>query len=120
MSERKKYLNEKEMVEELGDSDTLRFLRRFKEELARTFEEPMETERAWKNVMGTCGWYNALLIASSAEMPEIGALYNKLDWWASDKLDAWIIECAVWDWIIEQGSGYTHREKKKEVIESAD
>ena len=69
------------------------FLRLFKRELENTFGD-VETEGKWYDLSGTSGWAKALKTASEAKMPEIWALWDKLDWWASDLLDCWLVDCA--------------------------
>ena len=54
----------------------------------------METEGKWYDLSGTSGWAKALKTASEAKMPEIWSLWDKLDWWASDLLDCWLVDCA--------------------------
>lgn len=71
----------------------LAFLRLFKHELENKFGD-METEGKWYDLSGTGGWAKALKTASEAKMPEIWALWDKLDWWASDLLDCWLVDCA--------------------------
>ena len=71
----------------------LAFLKFFKDELEKTFGE-MGFEDQWLDVSGTGGWANALKATSKLYMPEIWALWNRLDWWASDLLDGWLIDCA--------------------------
>ena len=71
----------------------LAFLRLFKHELENTFGD-VETEGKWYDLSGTSGWAKALKTASEAKMPEIWALWDKLDWWASDLLDCWLVDCA--------------------------
>lgn len=71
----------------------LEFMRLFKHELENKFGD-METEGKWYDLSGTGGWAKALKTASEAKMPEIWALWDKLDWWASDLLDCWLVDCA--------------------------
>lgn len=71
----------------------LEFMRLFKHELENKFGD-METEGKWYDLSGTGGWAKALKTASEAKMPEIWALWDKLDWWASDLLNCWLVDCA--------------------------
>ena len=71
----------------------LGFLRSFKTELEKQFG-PMESD--WDARSSTVGWASALKAASEKHMPEIWALWDALDWWASDLLDSWITDCAVY------------------------
>lgn len=71
----------------------LEFMRLFKHELENTFGD-VEDEEKWCILGGTIGWTKALKTASETKMPEIWALWNKLDWWASDLLDCWLVDCA--------------------------
>ena len=71
----------------------LEFMRLFKHELENTFGD-MEAEEKWCILGGTMGWTKALKTASETKMPEIWSLWNKLDWWASDLLDCWLVDCA--------------------------
>ncbi len=74
-------------------NSSLAFLKLFKDELEKTFGE-MGTEEQWFYVSGTGGWAKALKTASEAVMPEIWTLWDKLDWWAADLLDCWLVDCA--------------------------
>ena len=79
--------------EVVEDEPFLAFLRLFKHELENTFGD-VETEGKWYDLSGTSGWAKALKTASEAKMPEIWSLWDKLDWWASDLLDCWLVDCA--------------------------
>lgn len=69
------------------------FLMSFKQELRKIFGD-IETEEEWVSIASTRGWLNALKIASEKEMPEILELYYRLNWWASDLFDDWLLNCA--------------------------
>ena len=71
----------------------LQFLESFKKILSEKFGE-VESEDAWLHASGTCGWASALKAASESYMPEIWDMWDKLNWWASDLLDSWLIDCA--------------------------
>ena len=75
------------------ESEFIKFLECFKRELEKAFGD-MSDIGTWYNVSGTSGWLGALIGASSVHMPEIYPLWDKLDWWASDLFDSWLIECA--------------------------
>lgn len=82
------------------------FLNKFKDILSVTFDMPMNTRDEWFNVSGTCGWHTALKLASKEHMPEVVDLWDELVWWASDKFDSWLIDCAEWAWVIESDDKY--------------
>ena len=90
------------------------FLKKFKDILSVTFDIPMNTEDEWFNVSGTCGWHTALKLAADEHMPEIGALWDELVWWASDKFDSWLIDCAKFAWVIES------EDSCEEIVEDID
>lgn len=69
------------------------FLNDFKTELEKQFG-PMESD--WDARSRTVGWVSALKAASEKHLPEIWALWEALDWWATDLLDSWITDCAVY------------------------
>ena len=71
----------------------LGFLHSFKTELEKQFG-PMESD--WDARSRTVGWASSLKAASEKHLPEIWALWDALDWWASDLLDSWITDCAVY------------------------
>lgn len=71
----------------------LRFLRDFQKELENRFEG-VDSWDVWVDISGSGGWASALKVASESYMPEIWTLWDKLDWWASDLLDGWLIDCA--------------------------
>ena len=79
--------------EEVYGERMLGFLHSFKTELEKQFG-PMESD--WDARSRTVGWASALKAASEKHLPEIWALWDALDWWASDLLDSWIIDCAVY------------------------
>lgn len=78
----------------------LGFLHSFKTELEKQFG-PMESE--WDARSRTVGWASALKAASEKHLPEIWALWDALDWWASDLLDNWITDCAVYKGLCKRG-----------------
>ena len=78
---------------EVDGERMLGFLRSFKTELEKQFG-PMESD--WDARSRTVGWVSALKAASEKHLPEIWALWDALDWWASDLLDSWITDCAVY------------------------
>lgn len=85
-----------EVVEEEEKSTEdifLRFLRDFQKELGNRFEG-VDSWDVWVNISGTAAWKDALIVSSQKHMPEVFALWDKLDWWASDLLDCWIVDCA--------------------------
>lgn len=69
------------------------FLYLFKRELENTFGD-VETDEKWYDLSDTSGWVDALETASKVYIPELWALWDKLDWWASDLLDCWLVDCA--------------------------
>lgn len=69
------------------------FLYLFKRELENTFGD-VETDEKWYDLSDTSGWVDALETASKVYIPELWALWDKLDWWASDLLDCWLVGCA--------------------------
>lgn len=71
----------------------LRFLRDFQKELGNRFEG-VDSWDVWVNISGTAAWKDALIVSSQKHMPEVFTLWDKLDWWASDLLDNWLIDCA--------------------------
>ena len=71
----------------------LRFLRDFQKELGNRFEG-VDSWDVWVNISGTAAWKDALIVSSQKRMPEVFTLWDKLDWWASDLLDNWLIDCA--------------------------
>lgn len=73
----------------------LMFLRDFRTSLISTFDEPMDTESSWLYVSGTDAWYKLLFDASSEYLPEINALYRKVEWWGRNALNRWVVDCAV-------------------------
>ena len=93
--EPRKHKEEANMDKQTSESQEpfFAFLRLFKRELENTFGD-VETEGKWYDLSGTSGWAKALKTASEAKMPEIWALWDKLDWWASDLLDCWLVDCA--------------------------
>lgn len=93
--EPRKHKEEANMDNQTSESQEpfLAFLRLFKHELENTFGD-VETEGKWYDLSGTSGWAKALKTASEAKMPEIWSLWDKLDWWASDLLDCWLVDCA--------------------------
>ena len=78
----------------------LGFLHSFKTELEKQFG-PMESD--WDARSRTAGWASALKAASEKHLPEIWALWDALDWWASDLLDSWITDCAVYMGLCKRG-----------------
>lgn len=78
----------------------LGFLHSFKTELEKQFG-PMESD--WDARSRTGGWASALKAASEKHLPEIWALWDALDWWASDLLDSWITDCAVYMGLCKRG-----------------
>lgn len=101
-----------ELIEEIGQKKAvaheaevygermLGFLHSFKTELEKQFG-PMESD--WDARSRTVGWASALKAASEKHMPEIWALWEALDWWASDLLDSWITDCAVYMGLCKRG-----------------
>ena len=69
------------------------FLYLFKRELENTFGD-VETDEKWYDLSDTSGWVDALETASKVYIPELWALWDKLDWLASDLLDCWLVGCA--------------------------
>jgi hypothetical protein len=69
------------------------FLYLFKRELENTFGD-VETDEKWYDLSDTSGWVDALETASKVYIPELWSLWDKLDWWASDLLDCWLVDCA--------------------------
>ena len=73
----------------------IEFMNKFKENLSKTFDDcDMNSWDYWVNLSGTNGWVESLKDASENRMPEVFALWDKLDWWSSDLLDSWLIDCA--------------------------
>ena len=82
-----------EEEEKTTEDRFLRFLRDFRKELGNRFMG-VDSWDVWANVSGTAAWKDALIVSSQKNMPEVFALWDKLDWWASDLLDSWLIDCA--------------------------
>lgn len=89
----------------------LRFLRDFQKELGNRFEG-VDSWDVWVNISGTAAWKDALIVSSKKHMPEVFALWDKLDWWASDLLDSWLIDCAKY-------IGLIHDDTEKEEANTA-
>ena len=85
----------------------LRFLREFQKELGNRFKG-VDFWDVWANISGTAAWKDALIVSSQKHMPEVFALWDKLDWWVSDLLDSWLIDCAKY-------IGLIHDDTEKEV-----
>lgn len=84
----------------------LHFLRDFQKELGNRFKVA-DSWDVWVNISSTAAWKDALIVASKKYMPEVFALWDKLDWWASDLLDSWLIDCAKYIGLI-----HDHTEKE--------
>lgn len=88
---------------EIYDTTMISFLEAFKDEL--TNERPIDpTSDSWFYFSGTIGWVRALHKAADKCLPEIWPLYVKLDWWASDMFDSWIIDCAAYIGVIQNNT----------------
>lgn len=81
----------------------LRFLRDFQKELGNRFEG-VDSWDVWVNISGTAAWKDALIVSSQKRMPEVFTLWDKLDWWASDLLDNWLIDCAEYIGLIHDNA----------------
>ena len=81
----------------------LRFLRDFQKELGNRFEG-VDSWDVWVNISGTAAWKDALIASSQKHMPEVFTLWDKLDWWASDLLDNWLIDCAKYIGLIHDNA----------------
>lgn len=81
----------------------LRFLRDFQKELGNRFEG-VDSWDVWVNISGTAAWKDALIVSSQKHMPEVFTLWDKLDWWASDLLDNWLIDCAEYIGLIHDNA----------------
>ena len=104
-----------EVVEDeknISEDRFLRFLRDFKKELESRFEDAGSWD-AWCDVSGTGGWATALKAASESYMPEIWPLWDKLDWWASDMLDSWLIDCAEYMGLIQKTDKEANMDKPR-------
>lgn len=77
----------------LEEDKFLVFLKDFQRELGKRFTD-IETRDKWIDISSTAAWKDALIVSSRRYMPEVFALWDKLEWWASDLLDGWLIDCA--------------------------
>lgn len=81
----------------------LHFLRDFQKELGNRFKVA-DSWDVWVNISGTAAWKDALIVSSRKYIPEVFALWDKLDWWASDLLDSWLIDCAKYIGLIHDNT----------------